>query len=392
MPAWSELVAQPERYQGFGICSDIAGRPNPRMAPRAAGSGAGENSNLNTNLGAKSGWQGRLSNSNNSQPLQSRGSALGDITSCITNIAACQANQTDNGKLPIGKQTQQLLQQPAASTLPEPSAAERSQADEHEDSNPQSVQEYAPDIKNHLFREELVCLPRPDYMDSQTDISPKMRAILIDWLVEVHMKHKLCPETLHLTVNLIDRYLATKTVMRKSLQLIGVVALFIASKFEDIRPPELHEMVYITDNAYKKEDVLSMECTMLTTLNFKIVVPTTAHFFEVISKTNGCAPVHREVVQYLLHLALMDIGMLKHSPSHLVAAALLLSNELLKRKVSWPAAMVQQSHHTEQSLQRCADELRLLLDADSASAGGQLQAVHKKFSLGQHHAVAKMKF
>jgi len=358
------------------------------MAPRAAGS---ENSNLNSNIGVKSGWQGRLSTSSTSQPLHARGSALGDITSCITNIAACQAHQTDNGKL--AKQTQHLLQPaaPPSTTLPAPAAAERGQADD-EDSNPQSVQEYAPDIKNHLFREELVCLPRPDYMDSQTDISPKMRAILIDWLVEVHMKHKLCPETLHLTVNLIDRYLAMKTVMRKSLQLIGVVALFIASKFEDIRPPELHEMVYITDNAYKKEDVLTMECNMLTTLNFNIVVPTTAHFFEVISKANGCAPVHREVVQYLLNLALMDIGMLKHSPSHLVAAALLLSNELLKRKVAWPAAMVQQSHHTEQSLQRCADELRQLLDADSASAGGQLQAVHKKFSLGQHHAVAKMKF
>merc|ERR1711865_828439 len=116
--------------------------------------------------------------------------------------------------------------------------------------------------------------------ETQTDITAKMRTILIDWLVEVHNKYRLRPETLHLTVNLIDRYLSKKQITRKRLQLIGVAAMFIASKFEEISPPELHDWVYITDNAYTKNDVLMMECTMLTTLSFKIVVPTAAHFFE----------------------------------------------------------------------------------------------------------------
>merc|ERR1719355_296187 len=103
--------------------------------------------------------------------------------------------------------------------------------------------------------------------------------ILIDWLVEVHMKYRLRGETLFLTVNLIDRYLSRMPVMRRRLQLVGVVAMFVAAKFEEISPPELHDWVYITDKAYTNEDVLVMEVTMLNTLNFQVMVPTAAHFF-----------------------------------------------------------------------------------------------------------------
>ena len=77
----------------------------------------------------------------------------------------------------------------------------------------------------------------PSYMSKQTDINAKMRAILIDWLVEVHLKFKLMPETLYLTINLIDRYLEKETIMRNKLQLVGVTAMFIASKYEEIYAP-----------------------------------------------------------------------------------------------------------------------------------------------------------
>jgi len=142
-----------------------------------------------------------------------------------------------------------------------------------ESSNIQHVGEYASEIFASLFKDEANFLPRPNYMESQTDINAKMRAILIDWLVEVHMKYKLRPETLFLTVQCIDRYLTKMPVMRKRLQLVGVVAMFIAAKFEEIHAPEVADFVYITDSAYTKEDILTMECQMLTTLDFQIVVP-----------------------------------------------------------------------------------------------------------------------
>ena len=90
-----------------------------------------------------------------------------------------------------------------------------------------------------------------------------MRSILIDWLVEVHLKFKLMPETLYLTVNLIDRYLAKRNVTRKRLQLVGVTAMLIASKYEEIWAPEVRDFVYISDKAYSREDILACEKTML---------------------------------------------------------------------------------------------------------------------------------
>jgi G2/mitotic-specific cyclin-B, other len=94
-------------------------------------------------------------------------------------------------------------------------------------------------------------------MESQLHINERMRAILVDWLVEVHLKFKLVPETLYLTINLIDRYLERKEVSRPKLQLVGVTCLLIASKYEEIYPPELRDLVYICDRAYAKPDVRS---------------------------------------------------------------------------------------------------------------------------------------
>jgi G2/mitotic-specific cyclin-B, other len=79
-----------------------------------------------------------------------------------------------------------------------------------------------------------------------------MRAILVDWIIEVHLKFKLLPETLFITVSLIDRYLEKIQIKRNNLQLVGVTAMLIATKYEEIYAPEVRDFVYITDNAYTK--------------------------------------------------------------------------------------------------------------------------------------------
>jgi len=86
-----------------------------------------------------------------------------------------------------------------------------------------------------------------------------MRGILIDWLVNVHLKFKLLPDTLYIAVNLIDRFIERKHVLREELQLVGSSAMFIASKYEEIYPPELNDFVFICDNLYTKEQILDME-------------------------------------------------------------------------------------------------------------------------------------
>ncbi|GAB2283510.1 hypothetical protein Dimus_018017 [Dionaea muscipula] len=98
-----------------------------------------------------------------------------------------------------------------------------------------------------------------DYMVSQFDINEKMRAILVDWLIEVHNKFDLMPKTLYLTVNLVDCFLAAKMVPRREIQLLGISAMLIACKYEEIWAPEVDDFVCISDRVYTDEQILRME-------------------------------------------------------------------------------------------------------------------------------------
>lgn len=258
------------------------------------------------------------------------------------------------------------------------------------DEDPQNVAEYVSDIYHNLRRDESSFMARPNYMDDQQDINAKMRAILIDWLVEVHMKYKLKTETLFLTVSLIDRYLdKKKQVSRKRLQLCGVTAMLIAAKYEEIYPPEVRDFVYITDNAYTKDDILMMEVSILTTLKFSICCPTVAPFLEQYQRANGCSEVHQHLMQYVLELTLPDLKMIQYTPSHLAASAALLTNKLLKVQPPWPAAMVSQTNTTEPMVKACAREMCGLIEAAERSP---LQAVRRKFSQAKFNGVAKIAF
>jgi len=251
----------------------------------------------------------------------------------------------------------------------------------------QSVSEYATDIVKHLLKEEGTYLPRPNYMDGQSDINEKMRAILLDWLIEVHLKYHLRKETLFLTINLIDRFLSRVCVVRKKLQLVGVTAMFIAAKYEEINPPSLKDFVYITDNAYTKDQVVSMECTMLQALEFKVVVPTAAHFFEWLKRSNNSEEFQSELAEYIIELGLLDMRMLFYPPSHIVSAAFVLSNELLHKRPLGPHFAEGNTYYTEYQLRLCVNDLRELLDAAPTN---RQQAVRKKFLMPKYHEVAKI--
>jgi len=263
---------------------------------------------------------------------------------------------------------------------------EMDKMDNAESEDPQDVAEYASDIHRHLDFRENKLLPRSDYMNAQPEINVKMRAILVDWLVEVHMKYKLKKETLFLAINIVDRYLSISIVARRHLQLLGVVAMLIAAKFEEIYPPETPQLVYITDNACTKEDILSMEIHVLTAIGFNLCCPTAAHYHERYLRANRCGEVHGHLVQYLLELALLDYRMIRYPPSHLVAAAVLLSNKIERRHPSWPPDMARHTGLSDFQVIDCARELGSLFE----TAGSEnLHAVKRKFSFEAFSGVSR---
>lgn len=133
-----------------------------------------------------------------------------------------------------------------------------------------------------------------------------MRGILVDWIIEVHLKFKLLPETLFLTVSLIDRYLEKTQIMRTKLQLVAVSAMLIASKYEEIYAPEVRDFVFITDNAYTKEEILAMEMSILTSLQFSITTPSAFRFLERFSKVAQCGDTEFNLARYLIELPLIE--------------------------------------------------------------------------------------
>jgi cyclin B len=162
-------------------------------------------------------------------------------------------------------------------------------------------------------------------MSRQNDINAKMRAILIDWLVEVHMKFRLVPETLYLCVNIIDRYCSMVSVPRSKLQLVGVTALLIACKYEEIYPPEVRDCVYITDRAYQNSEVLDMEQDIVHKLEFKITVPTAYPFLQRFLSIVKAPTLVKHAANYYTERTLQEHDMLQYRPSLICASAILLA-------------------------------------------------------------------
>ncbi|XP_067160156.1 G2/mitotic-specific cyclin-B3 isoform X2 [Apteryx mantelli] len=156
--------------------------------------------------------------------------------------------------------------------------------DKEQLSDPYASAEYAKEIFDYMReREEKFVLP--NYMEKQPDISGDMRAILVDWMVEVQENFELNHETLYLAVKLVDHYLVEVVSMRDKLQLIGSTAILIASKFEERCPPCVDDFLYICDDAYKREELIAMEMSILRTLKFDINIPIPYRFLRRFAKT-----------------------------------------------------------------------------------------------------------
>eukprot|EP00261_Vitis_vinifera_P003410 XP_002268488.2 PREDICTED: G2/mitotic-specific cyclin S13-7 isoform X2 [Vitis vinifera] len=224
------------------------------------------------------------------------------------------------------------------------------------------------------------------YMDLQTDINSKMRAILIDWLVEVHRKLELMPETLYLTINIIDRYLSTKIVSRSELQLVGITSMLIACKYEEIWAPEVNDFVCISDNAYAREQILQMEKSILTKLEWYLTVPTPYVFLVRYIKAS-VAPDQEmeEMVFFLTELGLMNYSTILYSPSMLAASAVYAARCTLRRIPLWSATLKHYTGYTQDQLMDCA---KLLVSFHLGAAENKLKAVYQKFSELERGAVA----
>ncbi|ODA81731.1 hypothetical protein RJ55_00234 [Drechmeria coniospora] len=227
------------------------------------------------------------------------------------------------------------------------------------------VAEYGEEIFDYLRELEIKMLPNPHYMEMQTEIQWSMRSVLMDWLVQVHNRFSLLPETLFLTVNYIDRFLSCKVVSVGKLQLVGATAILVASKYEEINCPSLEEIVYMVDGGYSVEEILKAERFMLSMLSFELGWPGPMSFLRRVSKADDYDLDTRTLAKYFLELTIMDERFVASPPSYLAAGAHCLSRLVLK-KGDWSKQHVHYSGYTWTQLKalvtmmiECCDRPRL---------------------------------
>jgi len=245
-------------------------------------------------------------------------------------------------------------------------------------SDPQSVTEYVNEIFDYLMRKERENRVPSSFMSLQTDVNEKMRGILVDWLVEVHRMFKLLPETLFLSIYIIDRFLELERITRDQLQLLGITSMLISSKYEEIYAPECNDFVYISDGAYTKKQILEMENLILNKLKFRLTTPLALQFLRRYSKAAGSDYNVHSLCKYILETMLLDVNVHIHPASLIAAGSVYIARKMTGQKNLWNATLEHYTSYPEEEVRTCALFMNTRL---KSTRGSSLKAIEKKYSL-----------
>jgi len=250
------------------------------------------------------------------------------------------------------------------------------------DENPQLCAEYAQDMYVYLKQKEARYTVPTNYL-CNTRTTAKMRTVLLDWLVDVQQQFKLLQETLYLTISIIDRFLNKEgaKISRDKLQLVGVTAMLIASKIEEIYAPEVNDFVYITDDAYSANDIKQMELRILKAIKCDLGDPLPINFLRRFSKAGDVDVNQHALAKYVLESIMLDYSMVGVSGSLAAASSLWLTFYLLEEEfdedVEWTASL---QYYTGYKLKDVVDMSERAMKSLQKMHSGQFTAIKNKFS------------
>jgi hypothetical protein len=224
--------------------------------------------------------------------------------------------------------------------------------------DPLMVAEYVNEIFDYMKDLEMDYIPSGDYIDKHPDITWEMRGVLVDWLIDIHSKFRLLPETLFLAQNIVDRFLTLRTISLNKLQLVGLTAMFIAAKYEEVLCPSVQNFLYLAEGGYTDEEILKAERYMLKVLKFSFSYANPMNFLRRISKADNYDIQTRTVAKFFMEISLVDHRLLEHPPS-LIAAAAVWNARLVLERGEWSPTLV---HYSTYSVQELLQTAELMLD------------------------------
>ncbi|CDO72328.1 hypothetical protein BN946_scf184977.g25 [Trametes cinnabarina] len=192
-------------------------------------------------------------------------------------------------------------------------------------------EEYHDEIRAYMHEMERNTMCSIASMDQQPEIRWHMRPCLVDFLVELHFLFRLRPETLYLTLNIIDRYVSKRVVYVKHYQLVGCAALWIAAKFEDAkeRVPTVQDLAQMCQETYDESAFIQMEGHVLSTIQWSLGHPTAESWLRILC----CGPVIEEqkvqhVARFLMEITLFYREFCQYPSSAIALGALTLARFL----------------------------------------------------------------
>ncbi|XP_067669093.1 G2/mitotic-specific cyclin-B3-like [Haliotis asinina] len=250
--------------------------------------------------------------------------------------------------------------------------------------DPAQAAVYAKDIFEY-YKEREVKFNVDQYMSRQPHLTPNMRSILVDWLVEVQENFELNHETLYLAVKLVDTYLSRKQILKEVLQLVGAVSLFVACKFDERCPPLIEDFLYICDDAYTRQEFIQMEMNILRIVGFDLGMPLSYRFLRRYAKCARAAMETLTLARYILEMSLMEYSLLSVKESKMAAATLYLAL-CMKKEGTWTRTMV---HFTGYELTELRDLSRQLNTVIKSPPNKQLTTIRSKYAHKVFYEVAK---
>jgi cyclin-A len=255
--------------------------------------------------------------------------------------------------------------------------------------DPLLFRDYAADVMEHFKELEQAHPVAPDYLErAQEEVDEGKRAILVDWLVEVVEEYRLMPETLFMAVQYVDRYLSAVPVSRAELQLVGIAAMVLAGKMEEIWMPSLDDFINISDNTYSREAIIDMEARIAVRLGFRLKAATAKTFMHRFLRAAGAARGDNQtaLVKYLAEITLPETRFLAFRPSVVCAAAVLVARRIERIEPEWSPTLRAVTGYDLPDLEPCALQINV---AHRETPFLVIRAIFDKYSHSPYNHVAR---
>ena len=252
-------------------------------------------------------------------------------------------------------------------------------------SNPLFCEEYTNEIRNYLRSVEEELWSSAQIFENQSNLTPKMRSTLIDWLVDVQKRKKFHTDTLYYAVRYIDRYLMERDIDKSKFQLLGSAAILIASKTEEIYPISCESIVHLAGKSFSINALCRMESALFSTLDYNVTPVVSSHFLKRYLLVASGSSKFSVFAYYVNETLLLDSDFIEYKPSFVAAGVILFAIAVIDDAPVWTPKLQEEMGYTQAELIPLVKKIHLSVLSIATS---RFQAIRKKYATADNEFVS----